>query len=47
MNRINQIDSMELFVVKLPLVETFETSLAVETHKEAQKWIREMSEALG
>lgn len=35
MNRINQIDSMELFVVKLPLVEAFETSLAIETHKEA------------
>lgn len=35
MNRINQIDDMELFLVKLPLVEAFETSLAVETHKEA------------
>ncbi|MFX1515365.1 MAG: o-succinylbenzoate synthase [Promethearchaeota archaeon] len=35
MNRINRIDSIELFIVKLPLVESFETSLGVETHKEA------------
>ncbi len=35
LNRINHIDSMELFIVKLPLVEPFETSFAIETHKEA------------
>ena len=35
MNTINQIDSAELFIVKIPLVEPFETSLGVETHKEA------------
>lgn len=35
MNRINHIDSLELFVVKLPLVEPFVTSVAIETHKEA------------
>ncbi|UCG01296.1 MAG: o-succinylbenzoate synthase [Candidatus Heimdallarchaeota archaeon] len=35
MNRIDQIDSMELFIIKLPLVEAFETSLGAETYKEA------------
>ncbi|MFX1284227.1 MAG: o-succinylbenzoate synthase [Promethearchaeota archaeon] len=35
LNRINHIDSIELFIVKLPLVEPFETSFAIETHKEA------------
>ncbi|MFX1533736.1 MAG: o-succinylbenzoate synthase [Promethearchaeota archaeon] len=35
MNNINRIDSAELFIVKLPLVEPFETSFAVETYKEA------------
>jgi O-succinylbenzoate synthase len=32
---INHIDSAELITVKLPLVEVFETSFDVETHKEA------------
>jgi len=35
MNTINRIDLAEIFLVKLPLVEAFETSLEVETHKEA------------
>ncbi|MFX0182903.1 MAG: o-succinylbenzoate synthase [Candidatus Hodarchaeota archaeon] len=35
MNIINRIDLVEIFIVKLPLVEAFETSLEVETHKEA------------
>lgn len=32
---INHIDSVELFIIKLPLVEPFETSLGVESFKEA------------
>ncbi|MFX0053190.1 MAG: o-succinylbenzoate synthase [Candidatus Hermodarchaeota archaeon] len=35
MNIINRIDSAEIFIVKVPLVEAFETSLEVETYKEA------------
>lgn len=35
MNIINRIDLAQIFTVKLPLVEAFETSLEVETHKEA------------
>lgn len=35
MDRINCIDSVKLLIVKLPLVESFETSLGVESHKEA------------
>lgn len=35
MTNINNIDSAELYIVKLPLAEPFETSLEVETHKEA------------
>ena len=35
MTYINNIDSAELYIIKLPLAEPFETSLEVETHKEA------------
>jgi len=35
MDSVNRIDSVEIFIVKIPLVEPFETSLAIETHKEA------------
>jgi o-succinylbenzoate synthase len=33
--RIKQIDSVEMFIAKLPLVTPFETSFSVQTHKEA------------
>ena len=35
MKRIEQIDSAEMFIVKLPLVKPFETSFSVQTHREA------------
>ncbi|MBW1727928.1 MAG: o-succinylbenzoate synthase [Deltaproteobacteria bacterium] len=35
MKRIRKIDSVELFIVKLPLVKPFETSFSVQTHREA------------
>jgi O-succinylbenzoate synthase len=35
MKKIERIDGVEVFIVNLPLVDTFETSLEVETHKEA------------
>ncbi len=35
MKRIKQIDSVEMFIVKLPLVSLFETSFSVQTHREA------------
>lgn len=35
MNRIHKIDQAELFVVRLPLVKPFETSFAVQTHRNA------------
>lgn len=35
MDKIDHIDSVEIFIVKIPLVEPFETSLTIETHKEA------------
>jgi O-succinylbenzoate synthase len=33
--RITQIDSVEMFIVRLPLVSPFETSFSVQTHREA------------
>jgi len=33
--KITQIDSVELFIVRLPLVSPFETSFSVQTHREA------------
>jgi len=35
MKRIRKIDSVELFMVKLPLVKPFETSFSVQTHRQA------------
>ena len=35
MKRIKHIDSVEIYVVNLPLVKPFETSFSVQTHKEA------------
>lgn len=35
MKRIKRIDSVELFIVRLPLVSPFETSFSVQTHREA------------
>ncbi|MBW2193069.1 MAG: o-succinylbenzoate synthase [Deltaproteobacteria bacterium] len=35
MSKIEQIDSMEVYIVNLPLVKPFETSFSVQTHKEA------------
>ena len=35
MKTITQIDSVELFIVRLPLVSPFETSFSVQTHREA------------
>jgi O-succinylbenzoate synthase len=35
MKRIKQIDSVEMFIVRLPLVSPFETSFSVQTHREA------------
>ena len=35
MKRIEQIDSAEIFIVKLPLVKPFETSFSLQTHREA------------
>ncbi|MEA1946708.1 MAG: o-succinylbenzoate synthase, partial [Thermodesulfobacteriota bacterium] len=35
MKKIRKIDSVELFIVKLPLVNPFETSFSVQTHREA------------
>lgn len=35
MKRIKQIDSAEMFIVRLPLVSPFETSFSVQTHREA------------
>jgi O-succinylbenzoate synthase len=35
MKRIEQVDSVEMFIVKLPLVKPFETSFSVQTHREA------------
>jgi len=34
-DRIENIESMELFIVRLPLVSPFETSFSVQTHREA------------
>ena len=34
-NRIENIESVELFIVRLPLVSPFETSFSVQTHREA------------
>lgn len=33
--KIKQIDSVEMFIVRLPLVSSFETSFSVQTHREA------------
>jgi len=33
--KITQIDSVEMFIVRLPLVSPFETSFSVQTHREA------------
>jgi O-succinylbenzoate synthase len=33
--KITQIDSVELFIVRMPLVSPFETSFSVQTHREA------------
>jgi len=35
MKRIERIDAIEMFIVKLPLVHPFETSFSVQTHREA------------
>ena len=35
MKRIKQIDTVEIFIVRLPLVSLFETSFSVQTHREA------------
>ncbi|MFH2218538.1 MAG: o-succinylbenzoate synthase [Pseudomonadota bacterium] len=35
MKKIEQIDSAEIYIVRLPLVKPFETSFSVQTHKEA------------
>lgn len=35
MKRIKRIDSVEMFIVSLPLVSPFETSFSVQTHREA------------
>ena len=35
MKRIKQVDAVEMFIVKLPLVSPFETSFSVQTHREA------------
>jgi len=35
MNRIEKIDSVEMFIVRLPLIRPFETSFSVQTHREA------------
>jgi O-succinylbenzoate synthase len=35
MKKIDKIDTIELFIVRLPLVNAFETSFSVQTHREA------------
>ena len=35
MEKIKQIDSVEMFIVRLPLVSPFETSFSVQTHRDA------------
>lgn len=35
MKKIKRIDSVEMFIVRLPLVSPFETSFSVQTHREA------------
>lgn len=35
MKKIKKIDSVEMFIVRLPLVSPFETSFSVQTHREA------------
>ncbi|MBW2572102.1 MAG: o-succinylbenzoate synthase, partial [Deltaproteobacteria bacterium] len=35
MKRIKKIDSVDMYVVRLPLVKPFETSFSVQTHREA------------
>jgi len=35
MNRIDRMDRVEMFVVRIPLVKSFQTSFSIQTHREA------------